>query len=212
MQAIADELTQRGEVPYLVPEGGSNALGACGYVAAVRELLAQGPVPDRIVVATGSGGTLAGIALGLEDAGVATHVVGVAVCDDAPYFEAIVERIADDAYTHYGLPRLSPGRYSVLDKLPKVGADAVRKEIVEAVGLADPAIDKLFGLLFREVRSDADLVALGAEIAESPVGQTGIAGLRELLSILDGAGMGEHVAVDLTIARGLDYYLSLIHI
>ncbi len=115
MQAIADELTQRGEVPYLVPEGGSNALGACGYVAAVRELLAQGPVPDRIVVATGSGGTLAGIALGLEDAGVATHVVGVAVCDDAPYFEAIVERIADDAYTHYGLPRLSPGRYSVLE-------------------------------------------------------------------------------------------------
>ena len=98
-----------------------------------------------------------------------------------------------------------------VDKLPKVGADAVRKEIVEAVGLADAAIDKLFGLLFREVRSDADLVALGAEIAESPVGQTGIAGLRELLSILDGAGMGEHVAVDLTIARGLDYYTSTIY-
>ncbi len=98
-----------------------------------------------------------------------------------------------------------------VDKLPKVGADAVRKEISEAVGLADAAIDKLFALLFREVKGDADLAALGVELTDSAVGQAGIAGLRELLSIIAEADMGGQVAVDLTIARGLDYYTSTIY-
>jgi len=116
MQALADQLKAAGDRPYLVPEGGSNALGALGYVACVRELLAQlAAPPDLIVVATGSGGTLAGLALGLEDAGVPTRVVGVAVCDDAPYFEAIVERIAAEAHAAYRLPVLTPGRYRVLE-------------------------------------------------------------------------------------------------
>ena len=106
----------------------------------------------------------------------------------------------------------------VVDKLPKVGPDAVRAELKDQVGLgggdgvaADAQIDRLFALLFREVRSDADLARLGEEIATSEVGQAGIAGLRELLSILEGAGVRERVAVDLTIARGLDYYTSTIY-
>ena len=102
----------------------------------------------------------------------------------------------------------------VVDKLPKVGPDAVRAEIKEQVALGDDAdqrIDRLFALLFREVGSDADLVRLGEEIAASEVGRAGIAGLRELLSILEGAGVRERVAVDLTIARGLDYYTSTIY-
>lgn len=116
MQGLADQLTASGEVPYIVPEGGSNALGALGYVACVQELLGQmARPPDAIVVATGSGGTLAGLALGLEAAGVPTRVIGVAVCDDAPYFEAIVSYIAAEAHALYGLPELSPGRYSVLE-------------------------------------------------------------------------------------------------
>jgi len=99
-----------------VPEGGSKALGALGYVACVRELLGQlASPPDVIVAATGSGGTLAGLALGCEDAGLPTHVIGIAVCDDAPYFEAIVERIAAEAHAAYGLPALTPGRYRVLE-------------------------------------------------------------------------------------------------
>ena len=42
-------------------------------------------------------------------------------------------------------------------------------------------------------------------------GRSGVAGLRELLAIIEGAGAGERVAVDLTIARGLDYYTSTIY-
>lgn len=124
-------------------------------------------------------------------------------------------RILDGVLDLVGVP--VPQRIVVLravDKLPKVGADAVRKEIVEATGLAEASIDTLFSLLFRDVKGDADLVTLAGELSESAVGQAGIAGLRELLSIIDiawGSERGGQVAVDLTIARGLDYYTSTIY-
>jgi len=124
-------------------------------------------------------------------------------------------RILDGVLDLVGVP--VPQRIVVLravDKLPKVGADAVRKEIVEATGLAEASIDTLFSLLFRDVKGDADLVTLAGELSESAVSQAGIAGLRELLSIIDiawGCERGGQVAVDLTIARGLDYYTSTIY-
>jgi D-cysteine desulfhydrase len=91
MAELADGLRARGFVPYVVPEGGSNALGALGYVDAANELRAQGSF-DHVYVAVGSGGTLAGLAM----AGL-PGVVGVAVCDDAAYFEARVQQIAAEA-------------------------------------------------------------------------------------------------------------------
>jgi D-cysteine desulfhydrase len=64
--------------------GGSNVLGALGYVDAARELAAQVragslPEPDVCVVALGSGGTAAGLAAGFAEAGMRTRVVGVCV-------------------------------------------------------------------------------------------------------------------------------------
>jgi 1-aminocyclopropane-1-carboxylate deaminase/D-cysteine desulfhydrase-like pyridoxal-dependent ACC family enzyme len=71
---------------YFITVGGSNVMGSLGYVAAARELAAQirageMPEPDVIVVALGSGGTVAGIAAGLELEGIRSHVVGVIVAD-----------------------------------------------------------------------------------------------------------------------------------
>ena len=64
MAELADELRSQGAVPYVIPEGGSNALGAMGYVEAARELIEQTreQPPTSVIVATGSGGTLAGLA------------------------------------------------------------------------------------------------------------------------------------------------------
>ncbi len=120
LETLAAELRTAGGTPVVIPEGGSNALGALGYATAAWELLAQYDAlglapPDTCVVATGSGGTLAGLALGFEAAGVPTRAIGVAVCDDRPTFEAIVHRIAAEATDRYGLPRLSPARFEVLD-------------------------------------------------------------------------------------------------
>lgn len=120
LEALAAEIRSAGGVPVVIPEGGSNALGALGYAVAAWELLAQYDAlglapPDTCVVATGSGGTLAGLALGFEAAGVPTRAIGVAVCDDRPTFEAIVHHIAAEATDRFDLPRLSPGRFEVLD-------------------------------------------------------------------------------------------------
>ena len=61
MDRIGKEL---GRPYYKIPCGGSNALGALGYVACAREIAGQGLHFDHIVCAEGSGGTLAGLALG----------------------------------------------------------------------------------------------------------------------------------------------------
>ncbi|MGF6885226.1 1-aminocyclopropane-1-carboxylate deaminase/D-cysteine desulfhydrase-like pyridoxal-dependent ACC family enzyme [Nocardia sp. GAS34] len=72
--------------PYLLPAGGSSPLGLLGYVEVGLELAAQVaagvmPEPTHVVTAVGSGGTAAGLALGLTLAGLRTRVVGVVVND-----------------------------------------------------------------------------------------------------------------------------------
>lgn len=67
LQALADRLRSSGKRPYVVPIGGSNALGALGYVRAGLELAAQiaasGQRFAAVVLASGSAGTQAGLAV-----------------------------------------------------------------------------------------------------------------------------------------------------
>lgn len=69
----AEELRGAGAAPALIPFGGSSVLGARGYLEAGQELLEQGPGVRHIVVALGSGGTMAG----LVAAAGARRVLGV---------------------------------------------------------------------------------------------------------------------------------------
>ncbi len=105
MEGVAVELRDRGKRPYVVPEGGSNGLGALGYVECMREIAGQmgrglggggGPF-DVVVHACGSGGTAAGVALGASQFNVASSVRAMAVCDDSAYFETAVARIVNEA-------------------------------------------------------------------------------------------------------------------
>ena len=81
LQAEADDVTAAGRVPYVIPGGGSNPLGALGYVAAAEELMAQAVDMrlrfDAIVVASGSGGTHAGLVAGLTGTSSGVPVIGV---------------------------------------------------------------------------------------------------------------------------------------
>ncbi|MFF1839363.1 D-cysteine desulfhydrase family protein [Streptomyces sp. NPDC058231] len=70
---VAARLRQQGGVPALIPFGGSSVLGARGYVECGRELLAQAPDLAAVVVAVGSGGTMAGLVDPLGSA----RVIGV---------------------------------------------------------------------------------------------------------------------------------------
>jgi L-cysteate sulfo-lyase len=62
---VADRLRGQGEVPAVLPFGGSSAVGARGYVACAAELEEQAPDAAHVVVAVGSGGTMAGLVAGL---------------------------------------------------------------------------------------------------------------------------------------------------
>jgi D-cysteine desulfhydrase len=105
MESLAIELRDRGRRPYVVPEGGSNGLGALGYVECMREVrkqldlrLAGSKAPfDVVAHACGSGGTAAGVALGAARFGVAQAVRAFAVCDDAAYFERVIAGIVREA-------------------------------------------------------------------------------------------------------------------
>ncbi len=121
MNQVARELEAAGEKPYVIPEGGSNGLGALGYVTAMAEVRAQlergfanGPAPfDAVVHACGSGGTAAGVSLGAAHFRVAERAVAMAVCDDATYFTAVIERISEEARAL--LPGLAKSSVEVID-------------------------------------------------------------------------------------------------
>ncbi len=102
MEEIATRLAAKGKPAYTIPEGGSNGLGALGYVVGAEELLAQaeteGVTVRRVIHATGSGGTTAGLALGIAVLGRDdVEVIGVAVCDDRATFDAKIGAILDEA-------------------------------------------------------------------------------------------------------------------
>ena len=98
-EQLAEEATRleaQGFRPYIVPVGGSNALGALGYVECAQEIAHQSEgVVDfaAVVVASGSAGTHAGLAVGLEQLLPETELVGVTVSRQTDAQLPLVERL-----------------------------------------------------------------------------------------------------------------------
>lgn len=95
--------SSRGRLPYYLPAGGSSPIGSLAYVETALEIAAQVesgvmPEPATIVTAVGSGGTAAGLLLGLRLAGLRTRVQGVVVNDsfrlDAVTISALANKTA----------------------------------------------------------------------------------------------------------------------
>ena len=116
MQAAIEEvgarLTSEGAKPYLIPGGGSNAVGALGYAAVALELVTQaneqGLHIDRLVHATGSAGTQAGLIAGLHALSSPVRVLGIGVRQPRDKQEANVLRLAQATATHMGVDRPIP--------------------------------------------------------------------------------------------------------
>lgn len=121
LNELCAELKAAGRAAYAIPEGGSNALGSLGYVRCIEELRAQLSDPERpltIVHAAGSGGTGAGLLLGIALCGLPWRVASVNVCDDRPYFVSRVREILDEAAARFDLPaaaQLSAAGEQVID-------------------------------------------------------------------------------------------------
>ncbi|MHB9144917.1 MAG: D-cysteine desulfhydrase family protein [Symbiobacteriia bacterium] len=100
MAAAAAALREAGHRPYIIPGGGSGATGDAGYVAAFLEFLQQTIDQqlrvDRILVATGSCGTQAGLALGAKLTHAGLQVLGISVSRPADAVRQRVAAIATD--------------------------------------------------------------------------------------------------------------------
>jgi D-cysteine desulfhydrase len=101
------ELKGKGEAPYFILSGGTCGLSNVGHVNAAFEIAEQVqagllPEPDKLFVAVGTCGTIAGLIAGLKISGLSTRVVGVRVVDSFPAYPYIIryyaQKVAD--YLH----------------------------------------------------------------------------------------------------------------
>ena len=103
MEKLAQQLRDDGKEPYLIPVGGSNEIGALGYVNAAFELVHQANERslriDHLLHATGSAGTQAGLVLGMEAIHSGIPVYGICVSRSREVQETnvfdLVQRSAD---------------------------------------------------------------------------------------------------------------------
>jgi len=107
MEAESKRLTNKGKKYYVIPEGGSNATGALGYCQCFFEICEQLeklqlPV-EVIAVASGSGGTHAGLLLGKMITQSEIDIISVNVCDDAAYFRNKIALIIDQFGKKYSI-------------------------------------------------------------------------------------------------------------
>lgn len=125
MEDLAETLRAKGKKPYIIPGGGSNPTGALGYVNAALELLTQandmGLKIDRVVHATGSAGTQAGLVTGLVASNSLIPVLGIGVRAPREAQEANVFRLAQHTAEHLGLPGIVK-REDVVANCDYVGA------------------------------------------------------------------------------------------
>lgn len=106
--ALADQLRSQGARPYVIPMGGSNGMGALGYAVAFAEIAqqmqAEDAPMDAVVLASGSGGTQAGLMLGAWLQGWNGVVHGVSVGPTQEVLQTRVAQALAEAAQHLQLP------------------------------------------------------------------------------------------------------------
>ncbi|AUX44014.1 hypothetical protein SOCE26_054730 [Sorangium cellulosum] len=170
---------RRAERPYFILPGASSALPCLGYVDAMLELAEQvrrgeAPRPDRIVVASGTCGTLAGLALGAAMLGWPTTIVGVRIADRIVCNRAVVRyEVASMART---LARRAP-RFT-RRRLPSVRFEIEHRAFGPGYGASTPAaiaaipeVERLIGVPGEVTYSGKALAAL-REIGRERPGET----------------------------------------
>ena len=140
-QEVARQVTSIGRTPFIIPLGGSNVVGATGYVAAMGELMQQVEAArlnlDFIIVASSSGGTQAGMTLGAEVYDFRGRVLGISIDNSAETLTTQVAALATATATHLGLGLINiADRIEVNDEYSEPGYGVltpVEKEAIEIV-------------------------------------------------------------------------------
>lgn len=107
MNSVAEDLKAEGRKGYVIPGGGSNAIGATGYVACAQEIQDQlfdmGVEIHRLCVASGSAGTHAGLLTGFIGCNMNIPVVGIGVSRDPQDQDPLVHKLAMETAKRLGI-------------------------------------------------------------------------------------------------------------
>jgi D-cysteine desulfhydrase len=164
MQKVADEVAALGRKAYIIPGGGSNALGALGYVSCAEEILAQthelGLRLDHIVCASGSTGTHAGLICGLVGNNSHIPLTGINVRRTRQEQEPNVHKLAQEVAALLGIAGGIPREaITALGDWVGPGYSLPTPEMVEAVRM----LAQVEGILLDPVytgKAMAGLIAL----------------------------------------------------
>ena len=141
LEKTAEAVRARGGKPYVIPGGGSNPVGALGYVDCAREIVVQADEMDlevhRIVTATGSAGTHAGLVAGLAVMGADIPVLGIGVRAPKDKQEANVFKLAEETAALLGQPGRVTREMVVADcDYVGEGYGLIDKGVIDALTLA----------------------------------------------------------------------------
>ncbi len=121
-------------------------------------------------------------------------------------------KILNGFYAMLGLTEKSGDIMRTVDKLDKIGADKVKTILVEEFALSVHDADEILHFIAITGGNDAVLAALEGYRGRHPLFDQGLDELRTVVRYLGAFGVpSEHFAVDLTIARGLDYYTGTVY-
>lgn len=152
LETLAGQLRAAGRKPYVIPGGGSNALGSLGYVECVRELRQQcidmGLKKPHLVHATGSAGTQAGLIAGVHALGLGWPVTGIGVRAPRDVQETRVHGLAQRVLDLMGTSSVLPRELVVADdRFIGAGYGVPTASMVEAVRM----LARLEGILIDPV-------------------------------------------------------------
>jgi len=140
MERKLDEVFKKakssGRKPYLIPYGGSNPIGALGYVNAMEELAEQNSHPNWIVFPSSSGGTQAGMLVGGRLSGFQGKILGISVDEPAKVLSEHVASLAEETASFIGENfQFQPGEVLVDDSYIGGGYAVMGKPEIEAIRL-----------------------------------------------------------------------------
>jgi len=161
MQLVADEAAAEGRKAYVIPGGGSNPIGATGYVACAEEILGQlfeqALKIDRVVCASGSTGTHAGLVTGFYGNNSNIPVIGINVSRKKQVQEEMVYGLVEQTAAHVGIDSAIP-RDAILcfDEYVGPGYSLPTPQMVEAVRM----LARLEGILMDPVYTGKAMAGL----------------------------------------------------
>ena len=134
---LADEVRARGGRPYVIPESGSNEVGALGYLECAVELAEQihhgAPRFDTVAISAFSGGSQAGLLMGKQLAGLPGEVVGVPIAWPADAVRAHVAHTIEAAVRRFGFAIDVPKTVHLLDGFQGAGRGGVTDDLLEVI-------------------------------------------------------------------------------